>query len=168
MAAQPGLLATLGGSVAAGTFLSAPTAGYPAVVLGAVAAQTLGIDHVRAATQVYLAGEYFTVIDILRPVPLAPEIDEAALVAFPVADSLLGLDRRPGRDYLRAVPDQVQPVASVLPFTANPAQPDGGAGQPAVEHPRGPGVGAHGLHRAVLGLAPVACWSAGSASATSW
>jgi putative ABC transport system permease protein len=124
LAAQPGLLATLGGSVATGTFLSAATARYPAVVLGAVAAQTLGIDHVSAATQVYLAGRYFTVIGILRPVPLAPQIDEAALVGFPVADSLLGLDGRPTEIYLRAAPDQVQPVASVLPFTANPAQPE--------------------------------------------
>ena len=124
LAAQPGLLGTLGGGVAAGTFLNAATARYPAVVLGAVAAQTLGIDRVRPDTQVYLAGRYFTVVGILRPVPLAPEIDEAALVGFPAADSLLGLGGRPTEIYLRAVPDQVQPVASVLPFTANPAQPE--------------------------------------------
>lgn len=124
LAAQPGLLATLGGSVAAGTFLNAATARYPAVVLGAVAARTLGIGQVRADTQVYLAGRYYTVIGILRPVPLAPDIDEAALVGFPVADSLLGLGGHPTEIYLRALPDQVQPVASVLPFTANPAQPE--------------------------------------------
>lgn len=124
LAAQPGLLGTLGGSVARGTFLNAATARYPAVVLGAVAAQTLGIDRVTPGTQVYLAGRYFTVIGILRPVPLAPEIDEAALVGFPAAGSLLGLDGHPTQIYLRAAPDQVQPVASVLPFTANPAQPE--------------------------------------------
>ena len=123
LAAQPGLLATLGGSVAAGTFLNAATARYPAVVLGAVAARTLGIGLVHPGIQVYLAGRYFTVIGILRPVPLAPEIDEAALVGFPVADSL-GLGGHPTEIYLRAQPDQVQPVASVLPFTANPAQPE--------------------------------------------
>ena len=124
LAAPPGLLATLGGSVAAGTFLNAATARYPAVVLGAVAARTLGIGRVRTDTQVYLAGRYYTVIGILRPVPLAPDIDEAALVGFPVADSLLGLGGHPTEIYLRALPDQVQPVASVLPFTANPAQPE--------------------------------------------
>jgi putative ABC transport system permease protein len=64
------------------------------------------------------------VIGILRPVPLAPEIDEAALVGFPVADSLLGLGGHPTEIYLRSAPDQVQPVASVLPFTASPAQPE--------------------------------------------
>jgi putative ABC transport system permease protein len=124
-AAQPGLLGTLGGSVAEGTFLNAATARYPAVVLGAVAAQTLGIGQVGPATQVYLAGQYFTVIGILRPVPLAQSLDEAALVGFPVADRLLGLSGNPTQIYLRAVPDQVQPVVSVLPFTANPAQPEG-------------------------------------------
>jgi putative ABC transport system permease protein len=123
-AAQPGLLGTLGGGVAAGTFLNAATARYPAVVLGAVAAQTLGIAQVGPATQVYLAGRYFAVIGILRPVPLVPALDEAALVGFPAADALLGLGGSPTQIYLRAVPDQVQPVVSVLPFTANPAQPE--------------------------------------------
>jgi putative ABC transport system permease protein len=123
-AAQPGLLGTLGGGVAEGTFLNDATARYPAVVLGAVAAQTLGVGQVGPATQVYLAGRYFTVIGILRPVPLAPSLDEAALVGFPVADALLGLGGHPTQIYLRAVPDQVQPVVSVLPFTANPAQPE--------------------------------------------
>jgi putative ABC transport system permease protein len=127
-AAQPGLLGTLGAGneqgVAAGTFLNAATARYPAVVLGAVAAQTLGIGQVGPATQVYLAGRYFAVIGILRPVPLAPALDEAALVGFPAADALLGLGGHPTQIYLRAAPDQVQPVVSVLPFTANPAQPE--------------------------------------------
>jgi putative ABC transport system permease protein len=124
LAAQPGLLGTLGGAVARGTFLNAATARYPAVVLGAVAAQTLGIDRVAPGTQVYIAGQYFTVVGILHPVPLAPEVDEAALVGFPVANSLLGLGGTPTEIYLRAAPDQVQPVDSVLPFTANPAQPE--------------------------------------------
>jgi putative ABC transport system permease protein len=125
MAAQPSLLATLGGSVARGTFLNAANGSYPAVVLGAAAARTLGIDRVPLGTQVYLGGRYFTVIGILRPVPLAPEIDEAALVGFPVANSLLDLGGHPTELYLRATPDQVPAVASVLPFTTDPAQPEG-------------------------------------------
>lgn len=125
LAAQPGLLATVRGKVASGIFLNAGTARYPAVVLGAVAARTLGIDRVAPGTQVYLGGQYFAVIGILTQVPLAPEIDEAALVGFPVAHALLGLDGQPTEIYLRALPDQVQAVASVLPFTASPAQPEG-------------------------------------------
>jgi putative ABC transport system permease protein len=125
LATQPSLLRTLGGSVARGAFLNAATARYPAVVLGAVAAQTLGITRVPPGTQVYLAGQYFTVVGILRPVPLAPEIDEAALVGFPVANARLGLGGHPTEVYLRTEPDQVQAVDEVLPFTVNPAQPEG-------------------------------------------
>jgi putative ABC transport system permease protein len=125
LATQTSLLHTLGGSVASGTFLNAATIRYPAVVLGAVAARTLGIAAVPPGTQVYLAGQYFTVVGILRPVPLAPEIDEAALVGFPIADARLGLGGNATEIYLRAEPDQVQAVDEVLPFTANPAQPEG-------------------------------------------
>ena len=124
LATQTGLLRTLGGRVARGAFLNAATVRYPAVVLGAVAARTLGITRVTVGAQVYLGNHYFTVVGILRPVPLAPEIDEAALVGFPVADSLLGLGGHPTEIYLRAQPDQVQAVASVLPFTANPSLPE--------------------------------------------
>ena len=46
-------------------------------------------------------------------------------MGFPVADSLLGLGGHATQIYLRTAPDQVQPVVSVLPFTANPAQPEG-------------------------------------------
>ena len=124
LAAQSGLLATLGGSVAHGTFLNAATERYPATVLGAAAARTVGITQVHPDTQVYLGGQYFTVIGILAPVPLAPEIDESALIGFPAADALLALGGHPTQLYLRSLPDQVQAVASVLPFTANPAQPE--------------------------------------------
>ena len=63
LATQTGLLQTLGGSVARGLFLIAATVHYPAVVLGAVAARTLGITAVPLAMRVYLGGQYFTVAD---------------------------------------------------------------------------------------------------------
>ena len=125
LATQTSLLHTLGGQVARGVFLNAATIHYPAVVLGAAAARTLGITRVPPGTLVYLGGQYFSVVGILRPVPLAPEIDEAALVGFPIADARLGLGGHATEIYLRAQPDQVQAVAAVLPFTANPALPEG-------------------------------------------
>jgi putative ABC transport system permease protein len=124
LAVQPNLLTTLGGSVARGAFLNQATIRVPAVVLGATAAQTLGIGRVPVGTLVYLDGRYFSVVGILRPVPLAPDIDEAALVGFPVAGQLLGLDGHPTEIYLRSAPDHVQAVAQLLPFTADPAQPE--------------------------------------------
>jgi putative ABC transport system permease protein len=122
LAADPHLLATLGGTVADGTFLNRATARYPAVVLGAKAAERLGID--RAGGQVYLGNRWFTVVGILRPVTLAPEIDRSALVGFPVAEALLGSDGSPGTVYVRADPDQVEAVRQVLAATANPENPN--------------------------------------------
>jgi putative ABC transport system permease protein len=57
-------------------------------------------------------------------VPLAPQIDEAALVGFPVANARLGLGGHATEIHLRAQLDQVQAVVQVLPFTANPALPE--------------------------------------------
>jgi putative ABC transport system permease protein len=123
-AADPGLLATLGGHLAAGTFLNKATINYPAVVLGAEAAGVLGIDRLDRPVEVWLGGRWFTVVGILKPVALAPEIDRSALVGFPVAESLLGFDGHPTELYVRTVPSQVNAVHSVLAQTANPAHPD--------------------------------------------
>jgi putative ABC transport system permease protein len=124
LAAQSSLLDTVGATMLHGHFLDSTAQRYPEVVLGYSAAQNLGIGTLSPATQVYIAGHYFVVIGILEPITVAPEIDDAALVSFPVAVSLLNLDDRPTRIYLRADPDQVAAVAAVLPFTASPAQPE--------------------------------------------
>lgn len=123
-AADPALPVTLDASLLSGTFLNAATARYPAVVLGFAAAQSLGIDHAGSATRVYLGGHYFTVVGILRPVGIAPEIDETALIGFPIADSLLGYNGFPTLIYLRSDPNQVVNVRQVLAVTADPAEPE--------------------------------------------
>jgi putative ABC transport system permease protein len=124
MAARPTLVHTLSATMLRGRFLDPVADRYPEVVLGFQAAQNLGIAALTSTTQVYLGGRYFAVTGILAPVPIAPEIDESALVTFPLARSLLGLGSGPTRIYLRTDPDQVPDVASVLPFTASPAQPE--------------------------------------------
>jgi putative ABC transport system permease protein len=123
-AADPGLLATLGAQVAHGTFLNKATIKYPAVVLGAEAASVLGIDRLDVPIQVWLGGRWFTVVGVLKPVALAPEIDRSALVGFPVAKSLLGFDGHPTQLYIRTNPSQVNAVRAVLPQTVDPAHPD--------------------------------------------
>ena len=122
LAADPRLLDTLGGGLADGRFLNRATARYPTVVLGARAAERLGIG--RAGGQVWLGNRWFTVVGILRPLTLAPEIDRAAMVGFPAAEALLGSDGSPGTVYVRADPDQVEAVREVLPATANPERPN--------------------------------------------
>jgi putative ABC transport system permease protein len=123
-AADPGLLATLGAQMAHGTFLNKATIRYPAVVLGAAAAATLGIDRLDVPIQVWLGGRWFTVVGVLKPVALATEIDRSALVGFPIAESALGFDGHPTELYVRTVPSQVNTVRSVLASTTDPAHPD--------------------------------------------
>ena len=123
-AAQDNLLAALHGTMQAGTFLNAATDRYPSVVLGAVAAQRLGIDGVGPDERVWLGNQWFYVSGIMSSLPLTPEIDRAVLVGFPVAESLLGFNGAPTTIYVRADPNQVQAVESVLAASANPEHPD--------------------------------------------
>ena len=125
LAAQPSLLDTLSARLLHGAFLGSLADGYPEVVLGYSAAQNLGINTLTPNTQIYVDAQYFAVIGILAPVDVAPEIDDAALVSFAIADARLGLTNGLAtRIYLRTDPDQVAAVAAVLPFTASPAAPE--------------------------------------------
>jgi putative ABC transport system permease protein len=124
LAAAPGLPGTVGAQLAAGTFLNAATQHYPAVVLGATAASQLGVGSTGPDQQVWLGGQWFTVVGILTQAPLAPELDTAALVGWPAATSLLGFDGNPTTIYTRVQPASVQAVQSILAATANPAAPN--------------------------------------------
>lgn len=121
-AASPGLLNTLGGQVAQGRWLDAATARYPAVVLGSVAAKRLGID--RPGLRVFLSGRWFTVLGILESMPLAPEIDRAALVGMSVARTLLDGPETASILYVRADPDNVTQARELVAATANPEHPE--------------------------------------------
>jgi putative ABC transport system permease protein len=118
LAAQLDLLGTVGATLGSGSWLNAATARYPAVVLGATAARRLG-----TGPAVYLGGRWFTVVGVLDPVPLAPELDTAALVGWPAAVTYLGFDGHPTTVYTRSADAQVEAVRAVLPATANPADP---------------------------------------------
>jgi putative ABC transport system permease protein len=74
--------------------------------------------------QVWLGGRWFTVIGILAPVELAPELDSAALIGWSVAGSLLDFDGYPTTIYTRSHEDSVEAVAGVLAATANPEAPN--------------------------------------------
>jgi putative ABC transport system permease protein len=133
-AADPGLLRTLGGTMARGRFLDAVGERYPLVVLGKVAAERLGVDRLRVngrAVQVYLGGTWFTVAGVIAHLPLAPEIDRAALIGYPVAHRLFGTSRSASTVYVRAGPERVLEAFSLLPATADPRYPE----QTAVSRP---------------------------------
>ncbi|WP_415855005.1 ABC transporter permease [Sinomonas sp. G460-2] len=124
VAAEIGLPKTLDARLESGTFLTEATIHYPAVVLGAVAANVLGINAPGPGILVYVGHEYFTVVGILQPVTIAPEIDQSALIGFPMAESAFNPALQPTQVYLRSAADEVPAVSRVLPFTANPAHPE--------------------------------------------
>jgi putative ABC transport system permease protein len=122
--ARTDLLETVGASVRSGTWLNAATARYPAVVLGAATADVLGIGAPSRDIQIWLGGRWFTVIGILDPVPLAPELDLGALIGWPAARRYLGVDGDITTVYTRTDPDAVEAVRSLLARTANPVFPN--------------------------------------------
>jgi putative ABC transport system permease protein len=126
-AADTGLLTTLGGRVVRGRFLDASSVRFPFVVLGSVAAQRLGVDRLVVAgrpVQVYLGGSWFTVLGVLGPLPLAPEIERAALIGYAVAHAMFGTKRSATTLYVRADPERVAEADALLAATANPQNPE--------------------------------------------
>jgi putative ABC transport system permease protein len=120
------VLDTVGGRVRSGVFLSAATQKWPTVVLGHVAATRLGITelpHDQPAPQVRINDRWFTVVGILDPMPLAPELERSVLVGWDAARAHLHFDGRPTVVYLRAAEPALEDVRKVLPQTASPAEP---------------------------------------------
>lgn len=123
-ACDPALLSTMDGRLAAGRFLDDATAHYPVTVLGHAAATHLGITELSGNPRVFLGGQWFTVAGVLEPFELAPEIDNSALVGFPVAASQFGFDGHPSRIYVRADTYHTADVAAMLGRAVNPAHPE--------------------------------------------
>jgi putative ABC transport system permease protein len=124
-ATDPGLLATVGGELAAGHFLDRASENYPTVVLGAQAASTLQIENLNGHIQVFLGGTWFNVIGVLKPVVLDPGLDSTAFIGLPVAERLFRTQPNPSEIYLRANVDEVTQVSNLLAPTADPQNPDG-------------------------------------------
>jgi putative ABC transport system permease protein len=118
-----GLPGVVGTSLAQGRYLNAATAREPAAVLGAAAAQRLGIDRIWPGERIWAGGMWFYVTGILRPAALAPEIDSAILIGFPAAGKYLHFDGHPSEVYLRAANSQVTTVDNLLGAQANPENP---------------------------------------------
>jgi putative ABC transport system permease protein len=118
LAAKLDLLKMVGATLDHGAWLNAATDRYPAVVLGATAAERLG--NVPA---VYIGGRWWVVVGVLQKVLLAPELDSAVLMGWPAATTYLGFNGHPTTVYTRSVESQVEAVRAVLAPTANPSAP---------------------------------------------
>ena len=123
LAADQSVLDAVSGELADGRFLDDASSRLPTVVLGADAARRLGITDAHAGIRVWLGGQWFAVIGILEPAPLAPDIDSAALIGYPVAAELFDTTTSPSTLYVRTVPEQVEAVRSVLARSVDPESP---------------------------------------------
>ncbi len=118
------LASALSAKLASGHFLSSATARFPAVVLGSVAAQRLGLSDVSSRPMVWIGKRYYAVVGILAPVTLDSSIDRAALIGLPQAQRDWDADATPAKIYLRADEDRVAGVRALLAASANPESPE--------------------------------------------
>jgi putative ABC transport system permease protein len=123
-ATDTGFPTTLGGELASGRFLDGASQNFPTVVLGAGAASTLQIQSATGHIQLFIRGTWFTVVGILKPLILAPDLDHTAFIGLPVAERLFRTQPSPSTIYLRANVDHVKQVSNLLAPTADPQQPD--------------------------------------------
>ena len=126
-----GLPGTAGTSLAQGRFLNAATAREPVAVLGAAAAQLLGIDHVFPGERIWAGNMWLYVAGILKPDVLSPDVDSSVLVGYPFAEQAYGFDGHPTTIYVKATDSRVNAVDSLLGAQTDPGDP----GSPDVSVP---------------------------------
>ncbi len=126
----PSVLAT---GVARGVWLNEATAREPVAVLGAAAADRLGIDRVLPDQRIWLGGRWFAVAGILAPSPLEPDVDDSALIGYPAARAYLGYVSMvdgvaragpPSSIYVRAATGHEVAAQALLARTADPEAPN--------------------------------------------
>jgi len=120
-AAQLNLLDTVAGTVRTGAWLTQSTAAFPTTVLGATAAARLGVSE--AGTLVWLGGRNTTVVGILDPVTLAPELDVAALIGIPVAGTDYAFPGNPTKLYQRVEDSAIERVRTLIGPAVQPGTP---------------------------------------------
>ncbi len=125
-ASESNLTETLGAQVRVGRDHDSASVKLPTVVLGSIAAERLGITDLSNGPRIFIKGQWFDVIGILKPLKLNPEIDRGALIGFESARTTFGLDKAPAPTsiYVRTAPERVEAVRSVLARTASPGSPN--------------------------------------------
>lgn len=121
-AADEELLEVTSTSLHNGTWFNRATGQYPTTVLGATAAQRLGIATPGAT--VSLNGITYTVLGILNPSPLAAELNTSVLVGAEQAHQQLEFSGSPTTLFERSTDEAVTAVRDLIPSTINPQRPN--------------------------------------------
>ncbi|MFH8475880.1 ABC transporter permease [Streptomyces sp. NPDC018000] len=117
-AARIDLLSALGGEVDKGVWLNPVGERLPTTVLGAVAADRLGIT--RTGETIMMNDTRVVVVGILKPLELVPNLDRVAMVGFPAAERYFGFDGHPTTIFERSTDASVEDVRAVLARTVSP------------------------------------------------
>ncbi|MGW4652504.1 ABC transporter permease [Kitasatospora sp. NPDC004289] len=121
LAARLNLLEVLHATLGSGRWLDPAAEHLPVTVLGDRTAERLGVR--APGERVWLGGQWYTVLGVLAPNELAPELATTALVGWPQAVAHLGADGTAATVYLRSHPERVPQVQAVAAASANPASP---------------------------------------------
>ncbi|MFB7954384.1 ABC transporter permease [Streptomyces sp. NPDC056045] len=117
------LLSALGGEVRRGVWLDRAGERLPTTVLGAVAADRLGIT--RVGETIMMNGTRVAVVGILEPLELVPNLDRVAMVGFPAAERHFGFDGHPTTVFERSTDASVEDVRAILARTISPGKETG-------------------------------------------
>ena len=123
-AADLNLIKVQRGNLNAGVFLTEATSKFPVVVLGAVAAERLGIANLHMQQRIWVGERWFTVVGVLDRLPLAADLDRAAIIGYEAAQRFLDHDGDAEVIYVRADPEHIEDVRSVMAATVNPESPE--------------------------------------------
>ncbi len=131
-AADLDLLEPVNGSIAFGRFHDATSVEVPAVVLGSLAAERLGIRHLVGHPTINISGTNFSVIGVLDEFDtLNTDLNRTAIVGLPVASDLFETPDNPSAIYAQVKPEALDDARDLIPAQANPAAP----GEVAVSRP---------------------------------
>jgi len=118
------LLEPVNGSVAFGRFHDATSVEVPGVVLGSLAAERLGIQHLVGHPTINISGHQFAVIGVLDEFEtLNTDLNRTVIVGLPVAETLFETPDTPSAIYAQVPPEELDDARDLIPAQANPAAP---------------------------------------------
>ncbi len=145
-ATDTGLLSATSSELQTGSWFNDATKQYPTTVLGATAAKRLGI--ISPGSMVNIDGQNHTVLGILKPSALAPQLDTSVLVGASHATERLGFTGSPTTLYERSTDASVESVRELIPATINPKSPN----EVSVSRPSDTLAAQHAIDTAFTGL----------------
>ncbi len=121
---DPGLLGALNGEIALGSFLTEATRDHPVAVVGAIAAERLGVRNLDQPVRLYIGDRWVEVAGVLEPFALAANLDRAVLIGDRAAERYYDTELAPATVYVRVHEDHIDATRDVLAATVDPENPE--------------------------------------------